>query len=164
MSRLVCPRCHRANPGNAVYCYHDGVVLQQHLAVATAPSGQLPHEFVFPSGRRCKSVDDLVQGCYYEWEDARDLLRKGAFEQYLTTVGRPAPAHAAREPRREAGPDIALHSFVNQPPVQQVQKPRLDLAPRRIALPGISPGETRQVKLSILNQGKGLLQGRITVS
>jgi hypothetical protein len=164
MSRLVCPRCHRANPGNAVYCYHDGVVLQQDLAVATAPSGQLPHEFVFPSGRRCRSVDDLVQGCYYEWEDARDLLRKGAFEQYLTTVGRLDLAQSAREARREADPDIALHSFVNQLPVQQVQKPRLDLAPRRIALPGISPGETRQVKLSILNQGKGLLQGRITVS
>ena len=37
--------------------------------------GSLPHEFVFSSGCRCRTYDELVQGCHYEWEDARVMLQ-----------------------------------------------------------------------------------------
>jgi hypothetical protein len=158
-----CPRCQRANPREAVYCYFDGVVLRQGGPGVLSPS-QLPHEFVFPSGRRCKTFDDFVQGCQYEWEDARHLLRQGDFTRYFAQIGRHDLARAAQENQGHGDLDIALHSFVSQLPVNQVQGPRLDLNPRRLPLGGVRPGEQRQIPLMVTNQGKGLLQGKVTVS
>ncbi len=158
-----CPRCQRANPHEAVYCYFDGVVLQQNGAGVPSPS-QLPHEFVFPSGRRCKSFDDLVQGCQYEWEDARKLLHDGDFARFFAQIGRHDLVRTAKENQAQPDPDIALHGFLGHLPAGQVQGPRLDLHPRRILLGGVRPGEQRQVPLTVTNQGKGLLQGKVTVS
>jgi len=158
----LCPRCQRANPREAVFCYFDGVVLRQ--GVAGVLPGQLPHEFVFSSGRRCKTFDDLVQGCQYEWEDARNLLRNGDFARYFAQVGRHDLARTAQENQAQPDPDIALHTFLSHLPASQIQGPRLDLNPRRLMLGGIRPGEQRRISLTILNQGKGLLQGKITVS
>jgi hypothetical protein len=158
----LCPRCQRANPREAVYCYFDGIVLRQGGAAVMA-AGQLPQEFVFPSGRRCKSFDDLVQGCQYEWEDARHLLRNGDFTRYFAQLGRHDLARTATENQRQSDPDIALHSFLSQLPASQIQGPRLDLNPRRLLLGGVRPGEQRRIALTVVNQGKGLLQGKVTV-
>jgi hypothetical protein len=158
-----CPRCQRANPREAVYCYFDGVVLDQRLAGTVSPSRML-QEFAFPSGRRCKTFDDLVQGCQYEWEDARDLLRKGDFTRYFAQIGRHDLARIAQENQKQPDPDIALHTFLDQLPASQIQGPRLDLNPRRLMIGSIRPGEQRHISLMILNQGKGLLQGKVTVS
>ena len=46
----------------------------------------------------------------------------------------------------------------------QVQGPRLDLDPRRLTLGSLRPGETRQIKLTVSNGGKGLLQGKVSVA
>jgi hypothetical protein len=133
-------------------------VLRQGVAVPTGI------EFVFPSGRRCRNFDDLVQGCQYEWEDARTLLRNGGFVKFLAGVGRMDLVRVAQEAQTNADPDIGLHHFINSLPVAQVQGPRLDLSPRRINLGALRAGETRQLRLTVKNQGKGLLQGKITVS
>jgi hypothetical protein len=146
-----------------VYCYFDGVVLDQRLAGTVSPSRML-QEFAFPSGRRCKTFDDLVQGCQYEWEDARDLLRKGEFTRYFAQIGRHDLARIAQENQKQPDPDIALHTFLDQLPASQIQGPRLDLNPRRLMIGSIRPGEQRHISLMILNQGKGLLQGKVTVS
>lgn len=159
----LCPRCQRANPREAVYCYFDGIVLQQGVAGVALP-GQLPQEFVFPSGRRCNTFDDLVQGCQYEWEDARSLLHNGHFARYFAQLGRHDLARTAQENQTQPDPDIGLHTFLGQLPASQIQGPRLDLNPRRLLLAGVRPGEQRRVPLTILNQGKGLLQGKVTVS
>ncbi len=158
-----CPRCQRANPREAVYCYFDGVVLDQRLAGAASPSRML-QEFTFPSGRRCKTFDELVQGCQYEWEDARDLLRKGEFTRYFAQIGRHDLARIAQENQKQPDPDIGLHTFLDQLPASQIQGPRLDLNPRRLMIGSIRPGEQRNISLTVLNQGKGLLQGKLTVS
>ena len=86
MPALACPRCQRANPDEAVFCYFDGAELRPVPGVSRQAANQLPHEFVFPSGRRCRTYEDLVQGCQYEWEDARDLLQRGEFQQYLARI------------------------------------------------------------------------------
>jgi hypothetical protein len=158
-----CPRCQRANPREAVYCHFDGVVLDQRLAGAVSPSRML-QEFIFPSGRRCKTFDDLVQGCQYEWEDARHLLRNGDFTRYFAQIGRHDLARIAQESQKQPDSDIALHTFLDQLPASQIQGPRLDLNPRRLMIGGVRPGEQRHISLTVLNQGKGLLQGKITVS
>jgi hypothetical protein len=164
MPPLVCPRCHRTNPADAVYCYFDGNVLRHVGGPGGLPPSQLLREFVFPSGRRCRNFDDLVQGCQYEWEDARDLLRRGDFARYLASVGRMDLAKAAQEGQNQPDPDIALHNFVSNLPATQVQGPRLDLNPRRLVLGSLWAGDQRQVKLTVLNQGKGLLQGKLTIT
>jgi hypothetical protein len=130
---------------------------------AASPSRML-QEFAFPSGRRCKTFDDLVQGCQYEWEDARHLLRNGAFARYFAQIGRHDLARVAQENQAQTDPDIGLHTFLSQLPASQIQGPRLDLNPRRLMLSGVRPGERRQILLTVLNQGKGLLQGKVTVS
>src|SRR5262249_40378215 len=109
---------------------------------------------------------ELVQGCQYEWEDARELLRRGDLTRFLARVGRHDLARAAQEASAQSDPDIALHQFVGQLPASQVQGPRLDLQPRRLALspPPPRPGEQRQAILTVTSQGKGLLQGKVTVT
>jgi hypothetical protein len=156
----TCPRCQRANPAEAVYCHHDGMALR----VPEGGVGSLPHAFVFSSGRRCRTYDELVQGCHYEWEDARVMLRKGVFAQYMASIGRMDLVRAAKEAQGNSDPDIALHAFVSALPVAQVRGPQLELTPRRLILGTLVAGESRSVALTVSNGGKGLLQGKLTVS
>src|SRR5262249_12746569 len=164
MPHHVCPRCQRVNPAHAIYCYYDGMVLRPHAGGAPAVPGQMPQEFTFPSGRRCRTLDDFVQGCQYEWEDARELLRRGDIARFFTSIGRMDLAQAARESGQQTDPDILLHNFLNNLPVQKDIGPRLDLRPRRIVLGKLKPGESKQLQLQVQNTGKGLLQGKLTVA
>jgi hypothetical protein len=166
MPHLLCPRCQRANPSDAIYCWFDGVVLNQAAAPGALSPSQLPLEFVFPSGRRCRTYDDLVEGCHADWEDARDLLHKGDFGRYLARIGRMDLVRAAQEALGQADPDIALQNFLSSLPGSQIQGlgPRLDLSPRRLMLGALRVGGQRQAHVTVSNKGKGLLQGKIRVS
>ena len=90
----LCPRCQRANPDGSLYCYFDGVALQ---VGADGAAGRLSQEFAFPSGRRCRSFEELAQGCTDEWTSARDLLRQGTFHKYFIGIGRHDLARAAQD-------------------------------------------------------------------
>jgi hypothetical protein len=164
MPPLVCPRCQRLNPGDAVYCYHDGNLLRMEGVKGTPATGLLTNEFVFPSKRRCATLDDFVQGCQYEWEEARDLLKQGEFSRYFDGIGRKDLARAARDAEKLPDPDIALHTFLGALPASSVKGPKLDVLPRRIILNKVKPGEVKQVEVKIVNQGNGLLQGKLTVT
>lgn len=159
----TCPRCQRANPTDAVFCYNDGVFLQQGALPASNQS-LFTQEFTFPSGRKCRSVDDLVQACNYEWEAARDLLRRGEIALFLQKCGRIDLARSAQEAQTQPDADIALYHFLRQLPAQPAQMPRLDLRPRRMNLGPFRPGEQRQAGLTISNVGQGILQGKVAVS
>jgi hypothetical protein len=162
---LQCPRCHRANPDEAVFCHFDGVELR---AVPGRENGrrtaQLPREFVFPSGQRCQTYDDLIQACQAEWEVARDLLDQGLFQQFLATGGRMDLAQAAQQAKRHSDPDIALDTFLASLPARIERGPHLDLSQRRINGGTLHVGETRQIRLAVVNQGQGLLHGTLTVA
>jgi hypothetical protein len=161
-SALLCPRCHKANPSLAVFCWFDGVVLRQGAAPGAA---SLPQEFTFPSGRQCRTFDELVQGCQFEWEDARDLLAKGTLANFLARIGRHDLARAAQEAQALADPDIALYQLLAQLPASQTQQgPRLDLHPRRLAVGPLRAGEQKSASLMVTKQGTGLLQGRVSVT
>jgi hypothetical protein len=161
---LICPRCQRANPEQALYCYHDGNLLQPDAVKGKPATGMLLQEFVFPSRRRCKTLEDFVQGCQYEWEDARELLRQGELARYFISVDRQDLARAARDAEAVPDADVALHTFLEALPSQKATAPRLDISPRRFRLNKIKPGEVKQFALKVLNVGKGLLQGKLTVS
>jgi len=62
---LVCRICSRVNPADALYCYHDGAVLNGHPGGGAGPvligACQFHNPFVFPSGRRCRSFVELLR-------------------------------------------------------------------------------------------------------
>src|SRR5581483_4243716 len=162
---LVCPRCQHANPQEARFCHFDGVELRSSVVVADpAKPTRLPHEFVFPSGRRCVSYDDLARGCQEEWDTARGLLRQGVFRTFLANAGRMDLAQAAQDTKEQSDPDLALDAFLSRLPASIDQGPRLDLNPRRIILGTLHVGDAKQVRLTIINQGKGLLRGTLAVA
>jgi hypothetical protein len=164
MSQLLCPRCQRANPGEAVYCHFDGTPLRLVAGQAVRPHGQLPHAFVFPSGRACRTFDELVQTCQQEWAEARSLLQQGVFGRFLAGVGRTDLAKAAEKAQAHHDPDIGLHIFVSGLPASKIEGPKLDLKPRRLALGAVRAGEVKPIKLMVVNVGKGLLHGTLTVT
>ncbi|HVS37440.1 MAG TPA: hypothetical protein VMS17_17895, partial [Gemmataceae bacterium] len=165
MPHVLCPRCRRANPNDAVFCWFDGAVLRQS-AVPAGASPLLPQEFVFPSGRCCRTYDDLLAGCQAEWDDAREMLRKGDFGRYLARLGRMDLVRAAKEALAQGDPDLALQNFLSSLPANQTPGvgPRLDLSPRRIMLGSMRVGEQRQIPFTVSNRGQGLLQGKVRVS
>src|SRR5262245_24535971 len=127
-----CPRCQRTNPATAVFCHFDGNLLEQRAGAS--PAGQLLQQFVFPSGRRCRTFDEVVQGCYYEWEEARQLLADGTFASFLSGIGRADLAKAAREAQANADLDVGLTTFLAALPATAVQGPKLGLAPRKLVV------------------------------
>ena len=162
---LPCPRCHRANPDEAAFCHFDGVELRRAARSANGQKDtQLPREFVFPSGRCCRSYDDLIEACQAEWEVARDLLSQGVFQQFLAASGRMDLAKAAQQAKSHPDPDVALDAFLARLPAKVERGPRLDLNLRRLHLGTLHVGETRQIRLAIMNQGSGLLHGTLAVA
>src|SRR5690349_3851651 len=103
----VCPRCQRTNPEVAAFCYFDGALLQAGVTANGSPaSGRMAREFVFPSGRRCRTFDDLAQGCQEEWAAARGLLREGVLKQFFSNLGRADLVRAAQEAMSAADDDM----------------------------------------------------------
>src|SRR5262245_49508456 len=100
-----CPACHRVNPPQARYCFHDGVALG---ATSVGPirvgSRPFPSPFVFPNGRSCDNFDQLVLAIEDEWATARNMMRQGYFVGFLGGLGRADLAQAAREAARESDP------------------------------------------------------------
>jgi hypothetical protein len=105
-----------------------------------------------------------VRGCYDEWEDARDLLHDGTFAGFLAGLGRADLVRAAREAQALPDRDIALTNFVATLPATQVQGPKLGISPRRLVVGPMRVGEQRPAHLRITNEGRGILQGKLTVA
>ena len=161
---LVCPRCQRTNPNEAVFCHFNGAELRPVQGRDEKQNKRLPHDFIFPSGRHCRTYEDLVRGCHEEWDAARVLLRQGVFRQFLAGAGRADLARAADEAKTQTDPDIALDTFLNSLPATVDERPRLDLNPRRLNLGTLHVGESRQLRLTVTNQGRGMLHGTLTVA
>ncbi len=157
----ICPRCKHINPEYAIYCHFDGVVLQAQQNAVTL---RLPSEFAFPSGRRCRTYDELAQGCQEEWASARDLLLRGVFAQFFRGANRADLVRAADDAKAQSNPDIALTTFLGSLPGTRTQTPKLDLNPRRIMFGAVLVGETKTVPLTLTNQGAGMLQGTVSVT
>jgi hypothetical protein len=161
---LVCRNCSRINPPEARYCYWDGSVLdgrgQGHGPIAV---GAQPFHcpFVFPSGRHCRNFDELLLGCYGEWQEARDLLREGYLESFFGALGRTDLALAAKQALRAADADSGLDHLLSKLPCSNREPPKLFVQPLEINLGQLSRHSDRHFVLHIENQGMGLLQGTI---
>lgn len=158
---IVCPRCQHVNPDVAGFCYFDGVALGAGDGQAHT---RLPREFVFPSGRVCRTYNELAAGCQDEWHVARALLLDGTLGQFLAGVGRIDLAQAAQRARNNPDSDLGLEVFIGGLPTTALEGPRLDLHPRRISLGRMAVGDKKDIDLVVANRGKGLLIGDLSVS
>jgi hypothetical protein len=161
----TCTKCSRVNPADAAYCYHDGAVLVGHsrnggpVAVGSAP---FISPFVFPSGRQCRSFDELALACQEDWSAARDLLRQGFFERFFGALGRADLAQAARAAARFPDHDRGLDQLLGKLPSKVVESPRLFVAPQEVSLGTLTVGEDRRCELHLENRGMRLLYGSVS--
>ncbi len=165
MPPIVCPSCKSTNPEDAQFCFFDGSNLRAHGFAdgSVAAVNKLPRDFTFPSGRHCRTFDDLVKGCQEDWENARELLRGGVLGQFFLGAGRADLARVAQQALAQPDLDIALTTFLDALPALNRQGPKLDLNPRRVLLGNVVAGESRQVTLTVSNQGVGMLAGSVSV-
>lgn len=161
MPTLLCPRCQRANPTEAAYCHFDGAELRS--GTGGFKGGEMGRDFVFPSGRRCHTFDELAKVCCEEWNAARNLLKQGSIRQFMAGVGRMDLALAADRAAAHADPDLGLDQFIGQLPIRDGQGPKLDIHPRRLKIGPMRVGESQQISLSVGNLGTGLLHGSLQI-
>jgi hypothetical protein len=159
----TCSKCSRANPADAVYCYFDGFVLGGHARNGAAAAVRVfAHPFVFPSGRQCRSFDELALGCQEDWAAACDLLHKGYLKNFFSGLGRADLALAAAEAARFPDPDRGLDQLLAKLPTEALDEPRLRVQTLEINLGVLAAGQPRDFQLHLENQGMRLLYGTIT--
>ncbi|MFO0815881.1 MAG: DUF5717 family protein [Gemmatales bacterium] len=163
MVPLFCPRCQRANPPEALYCHFDGTGLRTGTDGKSVTNTTLGREFVFPSGRRCRTFDELITACSVEWSSARNMLQQGGLRQFLSSIGRMDLAQQADKAAAHIDPDLGLDQLLATLPSKEMVQPRLDLSPRRLHLGNIRAGESRDMQLQVMNRGARLLHGVVEV-
>jgi hypothetical protein len=162
----TCSKCSRANPADAVYCYFDGLVLGGHSrngGPVAVGSQVFASSFVFPTGKTCRSFNELALACQDDWKTARDLLKQGYLENFLGGLGRIDLVMAAKDAAKFPDGDRGLDQFLTQIPSDVLDPPKLALETQEINL-GILPvgTEGRQFDLRMENQGMRLLYGSVT--
>jgi hypothetical protein len=158
----TCTRCSRANPAEALYCYFDGASLEgSGTRARPAAVAAFPSPFVFPSGRSCRTFDELAQACLGDWPGARDLLREGLLERFLGGLGRADLALAARTAAAFPDPDRGLDQLLAQLPTRTVQAPVLHASPGEVSLGTLQVGAGQRLDLQLSNRGQRLLFGSV---
>lgn len=160
----VCSKCSHANPPEAVYCYHDGVILGGHSAnggPVQAGSHPFPSQFVFPTGQACRNFDQLAVACQQNWPAAVDLLRQGFLASFLGGIGRADLALSAQEAARFPDQDRGLDQLLARLPTEALENPRLQVEPTNINLGVMAMGANHTFEIHLANQGMRLLYGTL---
>ena len=159
----TCTKCNRANPSDAVYCYYDGMVLngQGRAGGPVAVGAQtFNNPFVFPSGKTCRTFNELALACQDEWSAAKDLLRQGFLETFFGGLGRMDLAMAAKQSAQFPDHDRGLDDILGKLPVDVLQPARLSLETKDINLGVLAVGtEGRKIELAMENTGGRLVYG-----
>src|SRR5262245_56302066 len=159
-----CPKCSRANPEEAVYCCYDGFVLGGGRSGGPVAVGaqQFGSPFVFPSGRSCRSFNELALACNEEWAAARTLLEQGYLKSFLGGLGRIDLAQAADEAGKFPDRDRGLDQLLSKLPGDVLEPPKLRLDPAEVNLGVVTPKAGPRFELRLENQGMRLLYGSAT--
>ena len=161
----ACSKCSRVNPGDAVYCYFDGMVLGGNGRVGgpVAVSSQaFSSPFVFPSGKNCRTFNELALACQDDWSAAKDLLTQGFLGNFLGGLGRMDLAMAAKQAAAFPDHDRGLDELLGKLPADVLQPPKLSLETQEINLGNTPFGTTRKLELKMENLGGRLLYGTVT--
>ena len=162
----TCPKCQRANPAEAQYCYQDGFALggRNGQGGPVDPGAQpFPMPFVFPDGTICRNFDQLALACHNAWSTAIELLRHGDLANFLAGLGRADLAKAAREAARDADKDRALDQLLGQLPANTIEPARLRVETLQVNLGRLAIGKDHRFELRLANQGMRMLSGTVAV-
>src|SRR5262245_48490753 len=163
----LCTKCSRANPPEAIYCHFDGFVLGNHerrggpVSVGSQPFNS---PFVFPSGRTCRSFDELALACQEEWTEACGLLREGFLESFFRGLGRVDLARSAKEAARFPDPERGLDQVLEKIPSAVLAEPKLRVDPVEVNLGILDAPTQRTFHLDLENAGGRLLYGTVSSS
>jgi hypothetical protein len=161
----TCSKCSRANPAEAAYCYYDGFVLGgghgRNGGPVAVGTQAFAHPFVFPSGRSCRSFDELALACQEDWAGACELLAQGYLENFLGGLGRIDLALAAKEAGKFPDRDRGLDQLLTKLPSEVLAEPALRVEPQEISLGVIDREAGRKFDLHLENQGMRLLYGSV---
>ena len=160
----ICPKCHRANPADASYCYEDGYSLGGRIGAAgpVDPGSQpFAHPFVFPNGALCRNFDQLALACYNEWAVAVELIRNGDLAHFLSGLGRADLAKTVREAARQDDKDRAVDQVLGQLPAKTIEPAKLRAETLHVNMGQLAVGKDQRWELRLENQGMRLLSGAI---
>jgi hypothetical protein len=163
----TCSKCSRANPEEANYCYFDGFVLGSHSrngGPVAIGAQAFVSPFVFPTGRTCRSFDELAIGCQEDWSTARDLLQEGFLEGFFGGIGRVDLVRAAKEAGKFPDRDRGLDQLLAKLPSEVLAPPHLNVETQEINLGLLKIGSAREFDLHMENGGMRLLYGSVTVT
>jgi hypothetical protein len=162
----TCSKCSRANPPDAVYCYYDGLVLGGHArngGPVAVGAQAFASPFVFPSGKACRSFNELALACQEDWSAARDLLQQGYLETFLGGLGRIDLVVAAKEAVKYPDRDRGLDQFLSKLPADVLDPPKLAAETQEVNLGVLKVGDAgRSFKLHLENKGMRLLYGTVS--
>lgn len=159
---LICRRCSRVNPPEALYCYYDGTALDAaHDAPLAIGRQSFSHPFVFPNGRNCRNFDELVFACDDDWEAAKDMLRLGFLTGFLDAIGRSDLSQAARQAAKVRDGDRGLEQLLQQLPCTSRPPATLVVHPLEINLGQLMQDAAPQFSLHLFNHGCGMIYGSI---
>jgi hypothetical protein len=160
----TCRICRRVNPLDAMFCYYDGVALDAAHASGPLAAGVKPFHapFVLPSGRSCRTFDELVMACDTDWEAGKDVLVSGFLEGFLGGLGRVDLAMAARQASKAPDNDLALDDFLTKLPSTIRGPAKLQVDTTEFNLGEVPFGSERRWTLELHNGGAGLLHGTVS--
>ena len=162
----TCPKCQRANPADAQYCYQDGFALggrNGHAGPVDPGAQPFPMPFVFPNGTVCRNFDQLALACHNEWSTALELLAHGDLANFFAGLGRVDLARAAREAARESDRDRALDQLLGQLPSDAIEPARLHVETLQVNLGQLAVGKDHRWELRLVNRGMRMLSGTVAV-
>ena len=160
----ICPKCHRANPTDALYCYEDGFSLGGRIGASgpVDPGAQpFPHPFVFPERR------PLPQ---FRSTRARLLQRVGRRRrtdsqrrpcQFLCRTGSRRPGQGRPRGRAQEDKDRALDQVLGQLPAKTIEPAKLRVETLHVNMGQLTVGKDQRWELRLENQGMRLLSGTI---
>lgn len=151
-----CSRCGKHIEDSAKFCIHCGQATDRLPANAGEP-------FIFRTGEQVYTTQELVQICYKRWDDAKWHFLRGDFEEWLENRQENVLAKKSRQLRKsKQDADILLNSWLQYS--KFAIPPELSVTPSKINLKNIQRGIEKQIRLTILNSGKGILKGTIISS
>jgi hypothetical protein len=158
MTALICPRCQSANPEEARYCHHDGILLDG-VREAQKAKAAFPSPFVFKSGLSCPDFKALGKGILAEWDDSRDMLAFADWEGFFTGIGRQDLAQVAAQARLFPDPDRGLDQLVCALPGLEIAPGKLASPPEVLDFGTLSIGQNSLANITLDNQGDRLVWG-----
>ncbi len=161
---MLCPACARPNPGDARYCYHDGIGLSglQVDGPVNLAQTPFPMPFYFPTGDACRNFDQLALTCQARWAETWELLQKSMLEGFLAQMGRHDLARAAREAAAQLDPDRGVDHFLSRLPAHNLAPPALRVTPAQQQLGVLRPGQDLAFDVQLTNDGHRLVSGHVS--